>query len=113
MPSKKSNFFENLEQGLGEAIAHAQGNPKSGTKTRAYQEAKRRSATQIRRLRSSLGKTQAEFASLLSVSQKTIEAWEAGTKHPTGPALRMFEILETHTVRLSSEGTIKLRSKAG
>jgi putative transcriptional regulator len=112
MPKRKAKprtFFESLEQGLSEALAYAEGNPKPGTRAIVLKEAKPRSATQIRKLRRSLGKTQAEFATLLSVSVKTIEAWEAGTKKPTGPALRFFELMETYSFRLGDDGRLDLK----
>jgi len=37
--------------------------------------------------------TQAVFADYLGVSPKTIEAWELGRTHPTGPANRLLDIL--------------------
>ena len=38
--------------------------------------------------------TQAAFASYLGVSVKTVEAWELGRTHPTGPAFRLINILD-------------------
>ena len=38
--------------------------------------------------------TQATLANYLGVSKKTVEAWETGRTHPTGPAYRLLEILE-------------------
>ena len=37
--------------------------------------------------------TQSVFASYMGVSKKTIEAWECGRTHPTGPAFRLLDIL--------------------
>ena len=113
MARQKSSLFENLEESLNDALAYAKRKPKSGTRTVVYREAKQRSALQIKKLRRGLGQTQAEFAGLLSVSVKTVEAWEAGTKHPTGPALRLFELLESYSIRLDKNGKIDLKRKAG
>ena len=33
------------------------------------------------------------FANYLGVSKKTVEAWELGRTHPTGPAYRLIDIL--------------------
>ena len=38
--------------------------------------------------------TQHVFADFLGVSVKTVEAWERGRNHPTGPACRLIKILE-------------------
>ena len=37
--------------------------------------------------------TQTVFAEFFGVSKKTVEAWECGRTHPTGPALRLMDIL--------------------
>ena len=37
--------------------------------------------------------TQAVFANYMGVSPKTVEAWELGRTHPTGPAYRLLDIL--------------------
>ena len=37
--------------------------------------------------------TQGVFASYMGVSKKTVEAWECGRTHPTGPAFRLLDIL--------------------
>ena len=39
--------------------------------------------------------TQAVFASYMGVSKKTVEAWESGKTHPTGPACRLLNILSS------------------
>ena len=91
-----STLFDDLKEGLGEALDHAKGTPRAGTRTirRVLVEPLERSPAAIKRLRLSLGKTQAVFAQLLGVSKKTVESWEAGTKKPNGSVLRLFQILE-------------------
>ena len=37
--------------------------------------------------------TQTVFANYMGVSKKTVEAWELGRTHPTGPAYRLLDIL--------------------
>ena len=111
MPKRKPmTFFQSLEQGLSEALAFAEGRPKAGTRTFLYKAAKPRSPAQIKKLRKALGQTQAEFASLLSVSIKTVEAWEGDTKHPTGPALRLMELLERFPLLASQDLAEKRRT---
>ena len=34
------------------------------------------------------------FASYMGVSLKTVEAWEAGTNHPSGAASRILSMME-------------------
>ena len=45
-------------------------------------------------IRKKAGMTQTVFASYMGVSKKTVEAWESGRTHPTGPAFRLLDILE-------------------
>jgi putative transcriptional regulator len=46
-------------------------------------------------IRNKAGMTQAVFANYMGVSKKTVEAWELGRTHPTGPAYRLLDILES------------------
>ena len=54
------------------------------------------SAEEIRSLRRKLRLSVGMFASLLAVSDKTVEAWEAGTNVPSGPALRLMTMIMTY-----------------
>ncbi|HBP38611.1 MAG TPA: hypothetical protein DD640_07715 [Clostridiales bacterium] len=38
--------------------------------------------------------TQTVFASVLGVSKKTIESWEAGLNHPSGASARLLQLLQ-------------------
>ncbi len=51
------------------------------------------SGKEVKEIRNKLGLTQLVFAGALGVSKKTIEAWESGKNNPTGPALRLMELL--------------------
>ena len=46
------------------------------------------------RLRSGL--TQAQFASILGVSKRTLEQWEQGRREPSGAALSLLKIAAKH-----------------
>ena len=48
---------------------------------------------EIRDIRMKAGMTQSVFASYMGVSKKTVDAWECGRTHPTGPAFRLLDIL--------------------
>ena len=54
---------------------------------------KKMANTEIRSIRQRACMTQAVFAEYFGVSTKTIEAWERGKTHPTGPACRLLDIL--------------------
>ena len=88
-----SSLFDDLKQGLEEAVAYEKGNGKAGVKTYMIMPIKRYSNKEIRDIRMRAGMTQSVFASYMGVSKKTIEAWECGRTHPTGPAFRLLDIL--------------------
>lgn len=51
-------------------------------------------AEYIKSIRGKIGLSQAAFSSVLGVSKKTVEAWEAGRCIPQGPAQRMLELID-------------------
>ena len=87
------SLFDDLKQGLEEAVAYEKGNGKARVKTYMIMPIKRYSNKEIRDIRMRAGMTQSVFASYMGVSKKTIEAWECGRTHPTGPAFRLLDIL--------------------
>lgn len=88
-----SSLFDDLKQGLEEAIAYEQGDGKATVKTYMIMPVKEYSGKEIREIRMQAGMTQSVFASYLGVSPKTVEAWEGGRTHPTGPVFRLLEFL--------------------
>ena len=51
-------------------------------------------ASEVKKIRNSIGMSQKTFASYLGVSCKTVEAWEKGTNHPSGTASRLLNMME-------------------
>jgi putative transcriptional regulator len=51
-------------------------------------------STQIRALREHLMLSQAVLASVLNTSTSTVRKWEIGEKHPSGPSLKLLNLLE-------------------
>jgi putative transcriptional regulator len=49
---------------------------------------------QIRKLRNRYRLSQAVFASILNTSLSTVQKWEIGEKHPSGPSLKLLSILD-------------------
>ncbi len=49
---------------------------------------------QIKELRQKVGLSQGDFALLIGVSKRTLENWEQGHRHPTGPAKALLRVLE-------------------
>ena len=93
---KHPQLFEDLKEGMEAAVQFAQGRPIRGTSVTkvSITPLRKRTSTQIKALRAKLDMSQALFAGVLGVTKKAVEAWEAGTKSPSGPVLRMFDILE-------------------
>lgn len=89
-----STLFDDLKEGLEEAIEFEKGKGKAKTSTFEIEPVKKYSNREIKQIRNKAGMTQAAFASYLGVSQKTVEAWELGRTHPTGPAYRLISILD-------------------
>ena len=53
-------------------------------------------------IREKTGLSQNQFALLIGVSKRTLENWEQGRRHPTGPAKALLRILDVdpeHAVR--------------
>lgn len=50
----------------------------------------------IARARLKAGLTQAQFAALLGVSQRTLEQWEQGRRTPSGAAKTLIRVAELH-----------------
>ena len=89
-----SSLFDDLKTGLQEAIDFEKSNGKAMSKTIIIAPVKKYDNNEIKAIRNKSGMTQAVFANYLGVSKKTVEAWELGRTHPTGPAYRLINILE-------------------
>lgn len=51
-------------------------------------------SAQIRALREHLKLSQAVLASVLNTSLSTVRKWEIGEKHPSGPSLKLLNLLD-------------------
>jgi len=47
----------------------------------------------VKAIRDKVHATQAEFASMLGISQDTLQNWEQGRRHPAGPAQALLKIV--------------------
>jgi len=52
------------------------------------------SAYEIKRLRLKEKASQAVFAAYLNISVSTVQKWEIGEKTPSGPALKLLDLVE-------------------
>ena len=89
-----STLYEDLYQGLTEAIDYEVNNKPAKTTTYIIEPVKHYTHTDVKRIRNHAGMTQRVFSYYMGVSQKTVEAWESGRTHPTGPACRLLCILD-------------------
>ena len=90
-----NNVYASIMTGLNEALEDAK-NPKPILKrhTITIEPVKVYEAAEVKKIRNSTGMSQKIFASYMGVSDKTVEAWEAGTNHPSGAASRLLSMIE-------------------
>ncbi len=89
------DFFSSLMDGLNEALAYEKG------KASAETFARKQSLPNInvREVRTSLSMTQRNFAEVLGVSCRTIEAWERGRSNPNPTAKKLIYLIqEDHSI---------------
>ena len=48
----------------------------------------------VRAIREQVGCSQSKFASLIGVSVRTLQNWEQGHRHPTGPAKVLLKLVQ-------------------
>ncbi len=89
-----NSLFDDLREGLQEAIDYEKGIGNANKKVFVITPVTKYSREQIKSIRNKAGMTQAVFASYMGISKKTVEAWELGRTHPTGPACRLLDILD-------------------
>jgi putative transcriptional regulator len=49
----------------------------------------------IKAIREKLGFSQSKFAALIAVNVRTLQNWEQGHRHPTGPAKVLLRLVQT------------------
>lgn len=86
----KKELFEELKQSLREAVLIKRGKLKPSRVFHVDPE------LNIVRVRGGLGLSQSKFASLLGISQDTLQNWEQGRRAPTGPAKVLLKIAAKH-----------------
>lgn len=89
----KQKLFAELLGAANEVLEHAQG--KRSLRTTELPEAPASiTADQVREIRDTLQASQGVLARYLNVSTKLVQAWEAGVRTPSGPALVLLRIVE-------------------
>ena len=56
----------------------------------------------VKEIREQTGLSQVRFAAMIGVSKRTLENWEQGRRHPTGPAKALLRIVNSNP-----EGALK------
>ncbi len=92
----EGSVYKNIVSGLNEAIKYEKEGALKGARRRRVTIAPipHYGANKIKSIRKKLGLSQLAFAKALGVSNKTVEAWEAGRNEPQGPAQRILELLQ-------------------
>lgn len=89
------DVFKSITAGLTEALEDSQSKePKLKRRIISVIPVKEYEPAEIKNIRNSTGYSQKLFADYMGVSVKTVEAWECGTNHPNGTALRLLSMME-------------------
>ena len=88
-------FFERLEKGLKDSIAHSRGELTLKTTTLPAPPPPA-SPTEVSSLRHRLRMSQSVFAALLNVSPKLVQSWEQGERKPRRGDLRLLQVIRAH-----------------
>lgn len=89
---KKVKIFNELRQGLLDALAYERGEPTNLRVTEIPVPPKKITPAEIRRIRRSLQASQSMFAVYLNVSANAVRSWEQGTRKPQQAALKLLMI---------------------
>ena len=76
-----SKFYDELVEGLNEAIAFA-GGEDTGARVHSIEVP----VIDVAQIRAKTGLSQSQFAKSIGVAKGTLLNWEHGRRHPTGPA---------------------------
>lgn len=91
----RKRFFERLQEGLNEAVAHERGQLElKVTSVNIPKPPRDYKPDEIKEIRARLHMNQAQFAQLLYVSMKTVQGWEQGLRRPTSSAARLLQFIE-------------------
>jgi putative transcriptional regulator len=86
----KKELFQELLRSVKEAAAIERGAIKP---SRTFEV---KTAKDITLVRTRLGLSQPKFAELLGISEDTLQNWEQGRRHPTGPAKVLLKVAAKH-----------------
>lgn len=84
----KKDMFNELLESVKEMDKIAKGKKKASRQF-TFKE------PEVKNIREKTGLSQMHFARLIGVSKRTLENWEQGRRHPTGPARALLKIVES------------------
>lgn len=87
---KNIDIFSGITEGLEEALKYEKGKANTETIVRK----KSLPTVNVADVRHSLCMTQKGFATMLGVSQRTVEAWECGRSIPTPTAKKLIHLIQ-------------------
>lgn len=91
----KKTVYDSIMSGLSEALEDAVGTkPVLKRHCITVEPVRIYEADEVKNIRRSTGMSQKTFANYMGVSDKTVEAWESGTNHPSGAASRILTMME-------------------
>jgi putative transcriptional regulator len=108
----KAKLFAELMESVHEAAAHARGEISLRTTEMPSPPEPMRS-TEVKRVRARLRASQALFAGMLNVSPRLVQAWEAGRREPSGPALVLLHLIKERPELLVPRAGSRRRSRRG
>lgn len=79
--------FEQIREGLEQAIAHAAGEPVDALMHHPARP-------DVKKIRQKTGLTQEQFAARCHISVNTLRHWERGDRQPHGPAIALLQLFE-------------------
>jgi putative transcriptional regulator len=88
--------FAELQGAMQEVLEHVRGERHDLRTTVLAAPPKPMKKQEIIALRQQLNLSQPLFASALSVSVRTVQAWEQGMRRPSGTALKLLAIAKKH-----------------
>jgi putative transcriptional regulator len=89
-----SKVFDEIIQGMHEIVEFEQGKRTLRIDKILVVPLENFSPEEIRKIRMAVSLSQRSFASVIGVSPKTIESWEAGTNKPSGASSRMLQLIK-------------------
>ncbi len=109
-------FFDDIKEGLEEAVAYEQGKTTLRTRLVALPEPPAKyTAKNIKNIREKRNLSQSIFALYLNVSVKTVRSWESGERVPSQCALRLLELIDKEVFIIKSNkklSSVSVKRKA-